>query len=340
MSVITCFGEILLRLSTPTNQLFAQSNHFDLHFGGSEANVAVSLSKMGQSARIVSKLPDHALSDAAITTFKSHGVDTRLVMNGSGRFGLYFLEQGASLRGSKVIYDREGSSFSQLTIDEINWSEVFSSSNWLHLSGISPALSQTAADVCLEAVKVAKCFGMKISMDLNFRKNLWRYGKKPEQIMPSIMHYVDVMLGDPATFNLMLGTRIPVKEYYNEAEELKESYLAMQNAFPDLKYMAMTLRDVVSAEHNVVGGALFHNGVMYGANKQEVTSIVERIGGGDAFMAGLIYGISNGRPNDYIVNFSTAASVLKLTIPGDFSLFTASQIESVMNNKHQGKIER
>ncbi|WP_258098619.1 sugar kinase [Marinoscillum pacificum] len=340
MSVITCFGEILLRLSTPTNQLFCQSNSLDIHFGGSEANVAVSLAKMNQSARIVSKLPEHDLSDAAITTFKSHGVDTRLITRGSGRFGLYYLEQGASVRGSKVIYDRDGSSFANILREDINWGEVFSGSNWLHLSGISPAVSQSAANVCLEAVKVAKSFGMKVSMDLNFRKNLWNYGKKPHEIMPTILGYVDVLLGDPATFNLMTGTKVPVKNYYQDATELAESYHAIHREYSNLEYIAMTLRDVISADHNVVGGALYHNGEMYSAKKQEVTSIVERIGGGDAFMAGLIYGISNKKSNDFIVNYATAASVLKLTIPGDFSLFNASQIESVMLHKHQGKIER
>ena len=340
MTSITCFGEILLRLATPNQQLFSQSTNYGVHFGGSEANVAVSLAKMGESTRIASTLPQNSISETAITTFKSHGVDCRFITKGHGRFGLYFVEQGASVRGSKVIYDREESSFSKVKRGEFNWDEVFADSNWLHMSGISPAVSQSAADVCLQAVQVAKSLGMKVSMDLNFRKNLWQYGKLPNEIMPVLMKYVDILLGDPATFNLMLGAAVPTMNFYKSSNDLKDSYLAIQHEYPNLKYMAMTLREVISANHNIIGGALFHNGDMYGAQKKEVTSIVERIGGGDAFMAGLIYAIINDKPNDYVINFATAASVLKMTIAGDYNLFSVSQIEEVMSEQPLGIIER
>ena len=340
MTSITCFGEILLRLSTPNQQLFSQSTNYDVHFGGSEANVAVSLAKMGESTRIVSRLPENCISETAITTFKSHGVDCRFITKGKGRLGLYFVEQGASIRGSKVIYDREGSSFAQAEKGEVQWETVFSGSNWLHISGITPALSSSAAEVCLEAAQMAKSHGMQVSMDLNFRKNLWQYGKQPHEVMPEIMRSVDVLLGDPATFNFMLGTQVPTMSYYKTADDLKNSYIAMQQEYPNLQYMAMTLREVISANHNVVGGALFHNGEVFGAQKKEVTSIIERIGGGDAFMAGLIYGLTNNKPNDYVINFATAASVLKMTIAGDYNLFSVSQIEEVMSEQPLGIIER
>lgn len=340
MGVVSTFGEILLRLSTESNKLFTQSERLELHYGGSEANVAVSLAKMGVSARMISKLPDNELTDHALATFRQHGVDTRFVSRGSGRFGLYFLEQGSALRGSKVIYDRSESCFARMKVDEYNWSEVLSGSEWLHISGISPAVSQGAADVCQKVIKVAKSFGMTVSMDLNYRKNLWKYGKKPNEVMPELVRHVDVLLGDPATANLMLGTKVPVKEYYGSAEDLKDSYAALQRDYTNLKYMGMTLREVKSANHNVVGGAIYHNGEMYGAKPVEVTPIVERIGGGDAFMAGLIYGLINKKSMDYTVNFATMASVLKMTVSGDFSLFTKADIEAYMGGDNLGKIQR
>lgn len=340
MKTINTFGEILLRLSTESHKLFDQSDRLEVHYGGSEANVAVSLAMMGMNVRMVSKLPDNDLTDHALSTFKRHGVDTRFVKRGSGRFGLYFLEQGSSVRGSKVIYDREHSSFSCFKMSDMNWNEVLSGSEWFHISGISPAVSQEAADVCLEVVKMARSFGMKISMDLNYRKNLWKYGKKPSDIIPEMVRYADVLLGDPGTANMMLGKNVPVKEYYATPDDLLESYSALQDHFPNLKYMAMTLREVISANHNVVGGAVFHEGKMYGAKPVEVTPIVERIGGGDAFMAGLIFGIINDKPLDYTVNFATTASVLKMTVSGDFSLFTKAEIEAYMNSDNSGKIQR
>lgn len=340
MGVVSTFGEILLRLSTESNKLFAQSERLELHYGGSEANVAVSLAKMGVSARMISKLPDNELTDHALATFKQHGVDTRYVYRGSGRFGLYFLEQGSALRGSKVIYDRAESSFARMTPEEFNWSEALSGSTWLHISGISPAVSQSAADVCLKVIKVAKSFGMTVSMDLNYRKNLWKYGKKPAEVMPELVRHVDILLGDPATANLMLGTKVPVQGYYGSAEDLKGSYEALQADYQNLKYMGMTLREVKSANHNIVGGAIFHEGKMYGARPVDVTPIVERIGGGDAFMAGMIYGIINKHDLDYTVNFATMASVLKMTVSGDFSLFTKADIEQYMNSDNLGKIQR
>ncbi len=340
MGAVSTFGEILLRLSTESNKLLGQSERLELHYGGSEANVAVSLSKMGLDARMISKLPDNELTDHALSTFRQHGVDTRYVFRGAGRFGLYFLEQGSALRGSKVIYDREESSFARMDVQDYNWSEALGGSDWLHISGISAAVSEPAARVCLKVIQVARSLGMTISMDLNYRKNLWRYGKKPSEVMPDLVRYVDVLLGDPATANTMLGTNIPTKDYYASADDLKESYAALQQDFPNLKYMGMTLREVKSANHNLVGGAVYFDGQMYGAQPVEVTPIVERIGGGDAFMAGLIYGLIHQKDLAYTVNFATMASVLKMTVAGDFSLFTKEDIESYMGGDNLGKIQR
>lgn len=340
MKIVCTFGEILMRLSTEGSKLLAQSDKLEIHYGGSEANVAVSLAKMGIYARMISRLPDHSITDHAISTFKQHGLDTRFIHRGSGRFGLYFLEQGSALRGSKVIYDRAESSFSKIQSTDFNWSEALSGSQWLHVSGISPAVSQSAADTTLEVIKVARSLGMKVSIDLNYRKNLWKFGKKPADIMPALVRHADVLLGDPATINLMLGEKIPVNDHYATADDLLPAYEALKKSYPQLQYIGMTLREVKSANHHAVGGAIYHQGNMYGARPVDVSPIVERIGGGDAFMAGLIYGIIEQKPLDYTVNFATMASVLKITIPGDFSLFTRSEIEAYMNSDGSGKIQR
>ncbi|MEQ9007565.1 MAG: sugar kinase [Ekhidna sp.] len=320
---VVTFGEILLRLSTKNSELFQQSNELQTHYGGSEANVAVSLSRMGLSTTIVSAVPDNKLSEGALSTFRKHGVNTNAVIRtDKGRLGLYFLEQGAAIRGSKVIYDRGGSSFALLKKDSINWKEILKDSSWFHISGISPAVSQSAADVSIEATRIAKEMGLKVSVDLNFRNQLWKYGKAPKEVMPEIVKHSDVLLGDPASINTMLGTSIPTMDYYASANDLLPSYEILQEVFPNLEHIAMTLRTVKSTNHNVVGGALFHQGKMYNAKAVNVTAIVERIGGGDAFMAGLIYGLITNKNLDYTINYATIASVLKMTIAGDANFFS------------------
>ncbi len=341
MTKVTAFGEILLRLSTRNAELFQQSNELQTHFGGSEANVAVSLSRMGLSTAIVSAVPDHEISEGALSTFRKHGVNTDEVLKTQkGRLGLYFLEQGAAIRGSQVVYDRDGSSFALLRKNSIDWNNVLKESSWFHISGISLAVSQSAAEVSLEATSIAKKMGLKVSVDLNFRNQLWKYGQKPHEVMPEIVRHADVLLGDPASINTMLGTSIPTKSFYASADDLLPSYEVLKEEFPDLQHIAMTLRTVKSTNHNLVGGALFLDGKMYNAEKVDVTSIVERIGGGDAFMAGLIFGLITGKSLDYTINYAAIASVLKMTISGDFNFFSSNEIESYMQGDNQGKLKR
>ncbi len=341
MKKITAFGEILLRLSTKNAELFQQSRDLMAHYGGSEANVAVSLSRMGLPVNMVSAVPDNELSECAISTLREHGVNIdQIVKSQEGRLGLYFLEQGASIRGSKVIYDRGWSSFSQLGKGSVNWKQILQGSSWFHISGISPAVSEGAAEASIESVSVAKELGLRVSVDLNFRNQLWKYGKSPDLVMPEIVKHADVLLGDPVSINKMLGTSIPTKDYYASAEDLLPSYQALQEAFPNLQHMAMTLRTVKSTNHNIVGGALFHDDKMYAAKTVDVTSIVERIGGGDAFMAGLIYGLICEKEPDYTINYATMASVLKMTVSGDANFFTNQEIESYMDGSSQSKIKR
>ena len=337
---VVTFGEILLRLSTKNAELFEQSNELQTHYGGSEANVAVSLSRMGISSSIVSAVPDNEISEGALSTFRKHGVNTEEVLKTEGRLGLYFLEQGAAVRGSKVIYDRGGSSFALLKKGSIDWRAILKDSTWFHISGISPAVSQSAAKASIEATTIAKEMGLQVSVDLNFRNQLWKYGKKPYEVMPEIVKHADVLLGDPTSINVMLGTSIPTRPFYASADDLLPSYKVLKGEFPNLQYIAMTLRTVKSTNHNLIGGALFHDGSMYDAKTVDVTSIVERIGGGDAFMAGLIYGLITEKNLDYTINYATTASVLKMTISGDFNFFTCDEIESYMQDDMQGKLKR
>lgn len=338
---VVTFGEILLRLSTKSAELFQQSNELKTHYGGSEANVAVSLSRMGVSSSIVSTVPDNELSEGALSTFRKHGVDTESVLRTEeGRLGLYFLEQGAAIRGSKVIYDRSGSSFALLKKGSLDWENILEGSSWFHISGISPAVSESAAQASIEATSIAKSMGLKVSVDLNFRNQLWKYGKKPHEVMPDIVKHADVLLGDPASINEMLGTSIPTKPFYASADDLLPSYKVLKGEFPNLQHIAMTLRTVKSTNHNLIGGALYHEGSMYDARSVDVTSIVERIGGGDAFMAGLIYGLITEKNLDYTINYATIASALKMTISGDFNFFKSDEIESYMQGDMQGKLKR
>ena len=340
MQKVITFGEILLRLSTSDNQLFDQSSALLMHYGSSEVNVAIGLAKMGVPSALVTKLPKNDIADAAVRTLLRNGVDTSFIFEGTGRLGMYFLEQGSAIRGSQVIYDRENSSFSNISKQQIDWTGIFKNASWFHISGISAAVSQSAAEACLEAVEIAHSMGIKVSIDLNYRKNLWKYGKTPSEVMPEMVQKAHLLLGDPGTANLMLGTEVPVSEYYSSHDDLLEAYRALQDIFPNLQYMGMTLRDVKSATSNSIGGALYHREAMYGSKKIEVEPITERIGGGDAFMAGLIYGLIKGKDLQYTIDFATAASVLKMTIPGDYSLFPATTIEEVMRSGSKGKISR
>lgn len=340
MATVASFGEILLRLSTHPSLLFEQSNAFEIHFGGSEANVAVSLARMGVNSRLISALPSNDLSKYALKTFTSNGLDVSHVIEKKGRVGTYYLEQGSAIRGSKVIYDREFSSFSLLGKSEIDWGKALNDADWFHISGISPAVSQSAADVSLEAIKQAKSKGLKVSVDLNYRKNLWSFGKRPDEVMPDLIQHADLVLGDPKTANLMLGTSVVLKDFYHKGAELLPVYEEFHKLFPNVGYFAMTMRTVRSANHHALGGALYHKGAMYEAPDIEVSPIIERIGSGDAFMAGLICGLITGKSEQETISFATAASALKLTIPGDFSLFGKTEIENAMSGGHSGLIKR
>lgn len=336
---VMCFGEPLMRLSSSGGERLSESKKLEIHFGGSEMNVAISLAQLGLYPSFLSAVPENELSKSLLNELKKNRVDTSNVVSQPGRFGLYFLEQGAGFRGSKVIYDRSFSSFADVDFSSID-ENVFDGFSWFHLSGISPAVSEKAAKMSIELVKIAKAKGLKVSLDLNYRESLWKYGKHPKEIMPEIAKNADLLLGDPKTINLMLGTSIRESDKYDTGEDLKTSYSALQDSFSNLEYIGMLLREVQSANHHLIGGVLFQDGHVTSAGNVEALPVVERIGSGDAFMAGLIYGIITEKDLQSTVDFATMACALKMTTVGDYSTFTNSEVERYLHKPNNGKINR
>ena len=332
---VVTFGEVLLRLSAPGNKRFTQSGTFDAAYGGSEGNVAASLSKFGVASSFVTAVPDNELGASALSFFESFGVDTFFSLKGEKRLGLYFLEQGASMRPGKVIYDRADSSFAALQPGSVNWKELLKDATWFHWSGISPALNSSLAAVCLEALQVASDLGITISADLNYRANLWNYGKKPSEVMPELIQYCDVLLGGKGDSELVLG--IPVKE----EDSLEEVFRQWKKQFPRLTTIASTGRTDANASQYKWEGYLWQEGKLYSSRQYEITHIVDRVGAGDSYMAGIIYGlIKNQNDVQKVVDFATAASCLKHTIPGDVNLAVVSEVEKLMEGDTGGRISR
>lgn len=330
--MITCFGELLMRLSPPGNLRFNQANTFEIHIAGSESNVSIALSNFGLPAQYITRLPDNDLAASALSELRKHGVSMHNCLIGGERMGLYFLENGAGNRPSKVVYDRAHSAMATLEKGMIDWKNVLSHTKWLHWSGITPALGQSAADATLEAVSIAKSMNITVSCDLNYRANLWQYGKAPSDIMPEMMQYCDVILGDAFAFEHYFG----IKGLDNE------DYLCkMASMFPHLKQVAMTSRDGYSASHNAYTGYLLSGDTVYNSETYNITDIVDRIGSGDAFMSGLIYGlIKFPDHHQKAVEFATASGTLKHYIKGDYSLISVDEVESLMSGNTGGKVKR
>jgi 2-dehydro-3-deoxygluconokinase len=327
-----CFGEIMLRLSPPAGMRFAQAQSLDTVYGGSEANVAVSLAQLGLSPTFISRVPDNELGRAALGALSQFGVSTGGCVFGGDRLGLYFLEHGAGLRSSKILYDRQHSGMATLCPGMINWQQVLADTGWLHWSGITPALSQETADAVLEALQVASEMKIRISCDINYREKLWKYGKTPADILPELISLTHVLLGDVNAFGLCLGIR----------EEDEKSLLAkVFQQFPQLDHIAMTSRQGISASHNAYRGILFDGRQVYQSAEYELADMVDRIGGGDAFMAGLIFGLQKmpDQPQE-IINFAVASAALKHYIKGDFNLTSAQEVRSLMSGNTGGRVNR
>ena len=346
MKKVVTFGEIMLRLATPGYLRFSQANEFTATFGGGEANVAVSLANYGLEAEFVTRLPKNDIAQACVMNLHKHGVKTSHVIYGGDRLGIYFLETGAVARPSKVVYDRANSSIADIKPGMVNWEEVFQGVQWFHWTGITPALSQGAADACLEAIKVANKMGITVSTDLNYRKNLWKYGKTASDVMPALVEGCDVILGNEEDAEKVFGIKpegfdVTSTGGHVEAAEFESVCKQLMKRFPRAKKVIITLRGSINANHNTWGGVLYDGKTLYQSPRYDITHIVDRVGGGDSFMGGLIYGLITYTGDDQkALNFAVAASNLKHTIYGDFNLVTVAEVENLMKGDGSGRVSR
>ncbi|MCJ7648129.1 MAG: sugar kinase [Candidatus Lokiarchaeota archaeon] len=341
---VLAFGEIMLRLSPPYFKRFSQATSFDVIYGGGEANVAVSLSNFGIPVDYVTRLPDNDIGDACIRYLKQFGVNTDKILRGGERIGIYFLENGASARPSKVIYDRAHSAISTSKPEMFNWDVLLEDVHWFHLTGITPAISQNLANICLNAVKVAKKRDITISCDLNYRSKLWNYGKEPSDIMPNLVKYCDHLIGNEEDAEKVLGIKAPDTDITSgkiDPEKYEFVVKKMHEKYPNLKTSAITLRGSISASHNTWAGVLYDGKKLYVSPHYDITHIVDRVGGGDSFVAGLIYGFHTFKDDSQKnLDFAVAASCLKHTIFGDFNLVSIEEVEKIMKGNVSGRVSR
>jgi len=341
---VVTFGEIMLRLSPPNLQRFVQASSFDATFGGGEANVAVSLSNYGIEADFVTRLPKNDIAQACVMSLRKFGVGIDKIVYGGDRLGIYFLEYGAVNRASKVVYDRAGSSIADIKPGMIDWDKTLEGATFFHWTGITPAISEGAAKVCLEGIKAANAKGITVSCDLNFRKNLWKYGKTAGEVMPELVAGCDIILGNEEDAEKVFGIKPDVGDVskgHVEAAQYESVCRQMMAKFPRAKKVIVTLRGSVNANHNTWSGVLFDGKKLYQAPEYNITHIVDRVGGGDSFMGGLIYGLLTYTTDDQkALDFAVAASCLKHTIHGDFNLVSVAEVEGLMKGDGSGRVSR
>lgn len=340
MARVICFGEIMLRLSPPGYLRFVQANSFDVVYGGGEANVSVSLANYGVESAFVTKLPGNPIGQSAENELRKFGVDTRLIVKGGGRLGIYYCEKGASQRASNVVYDRAHSSIADSETGDFDWDNIFIGVDWFHFTGITPALSDNVAALTLEACIAAKKAGIKISCDLNFRKKLWST-EKAGKVMAKLMEYIDVCIANEEDAEKVFGIRAEGTDitggklnhdgYKAVASKLKEKF--------NFKTVAITLRGSISASDNN-WAAMLYDGTDYYFSKSYPIHIIDRVGGGDSFGAGLIYSMINGYSSQDAIEFAVAASCLKHTVEGDFNHMTVSEVKALMGGDGSGRVQR
>lgn len=346
MKKVVTFGEIMLRLATPGYLRFTQAGEFTATFGGGEANVAVSLSNYGIPTDFVTRLPENDIAKACVMDLRKYGVGTSNIIYGGDRVGIYFLETGAVARASKVVYDRANSAISEIKPGMVDWEKVFEGAQWFHWTGITPALSQGAADACLEAIKVANKMGITVSCDLNYRKNLWKYGKKASEVMPALVEGCDVILGNEEDAEKVFGIKpegfdVTATAGEVNAQEFESVCTQMMKRFPRAKKVIITLRGSINANHNTWGGVLYDGSKLFTSRRYDITHIVDRVGGGDSFMGGLIYGLITYTGDDQkALEFAVAASCLKHTIYGDFNMVSVDEVEKLMGGDASGRVSR
>lgn len=328
---VVTFGEVMMRLSTSSFSRFTQATHFGVLFAGSEANVAASLSLFEVPAAHVTRFPTNDFGKAAVQSLNKYGVQTNHIIYGDERMGVYFLENGAMQRSSKIIYDRFDSAFAHIKKGMIDWEEVFTNAGWFHWTNITPAISQGAADVCMEALLAARKKGITISGDINYRRNLWQYGKSADQVMPALIEHTDIIIGGAMDIENSLG--IKASSYEKACEQVMKKCLAV-------KKISTTHRESISSSHNKISAQLWNGKKLLNSKEFDLTHIVDRVGAGDAYMAGLIYGWLSGKNDQDTLEFAIAASALKHGIEGDVNLSTVDEVETLVKGENIGKLLR
>jgi 2-dehydro-3-deoxygluconokinase len=342
-TLVVTFGETMLRLAPPGFERLLQSPRFVATFGGGEANVAVALAGFGNPARYVTALPSaNPIADALLGELGRFSVDASQVVRGKGRMGVYFVESGANQRPSKVFYDRENSAIALAKPGDIEWSKALDGAGWFHITGITPALSQSAAGLAIESMRSARDRGLTVSCDLNYRKNLWKYGKAATDVMPELFRLTDVGIANEEDCQAALG--IQAEANVNAGRLEPEQYRALAekvlSAYPNLKMLAVTLRESKSASHNGWSACLHDRKQFLLSRHYEITHIVDRVGAGDCFAAGLIFGLLNLASSQDALEFAVAASCLKHSIPGDFARLSCDEVEQLLRSGGSGRVER
>lgn len=340
MAKVVTMGEIMLRLSPAGNMRFVQADSFDVIYGGGEANVAVSCANYGHDAYFVTKLPEHEIGQAAVNALRRYGVNTKFIARGGDRVGIYYAETGASMRPSKVIYDRANSAIAEAKPEDFDFDAIMEGADWFHWSGITPAISKKAAELTRLACEAAKRHGVTVSVDLNFRKKLWT-SKKAISVMRPLMEYVDVCIGNEEDAELCLGFKPDANVEAGEtgAEGYHKIFEQMAKEFK-FKYVISTLRESFSATHNGWKALIYNGKEFYESKRYDINPIIDRIGGGDSFSGGIIHGLLTKETQGEALEFAVAASALKHTINGDFNLVSASEVESLAGGNANGRVQR
>jgi 2-dehydro-3-deoxygluconokinase len=341
--LIATFGEVMLRLAPPAFERLLQSPELIATFGGGEANVAVSLAQFSAASRLITVLPEaNPVAEALLGELRRFGVETEHIVRAPGRMGIYFLEPGANQRPSKVFYDREHSALALAKPGSIDWQRVLAGATWFHTTGITPAISASAAELALEGLRAAHEMGIRTSCDLNYRKNLWQWGKKAREVMPQLLKLTDVCIANEEDCQKAINIHVDIDVESGSLECEKYSELAERvlAAFPNLTAVAITLRESKSASHNGWSACLHTGKEFLLSRKYEITHIVDRVGAGDSFAAGLIYGLTHLRDEPEALEFAVAASCLKHSLPGDFNRFTAEEVRALMKGSGSGRVER
>lgn len=337
MNKVVAFGEVLLRLKSVGHERLFQTQNMEATFGGSEANVAAVLSELGQETSFVTEVPDNAVGEAVITDLRKFGIFTGDIIKKDGRLGIYFLEAGAGQRASNVIYDRENSCIANADLNDFDWKKIFASSSWFHVSGITPAISEKAKNVTLEGMSFAKQNGLKVSMDINYRAKLWKYGVDPKSVLQKMVSYTNVLIANEEHVRKLLD--ILVSGYDVTKEGLPDEYFEkmcemLKDKFSNLEYIALTKRRTYSSDTNDFSAVLYdcNDKKFYVSKKYHMENIVDRVGGGDAFSGGLIYGLLNCEDSKTALEFATATGCLKHTIPGDIAILSKKDVESLIKS--------